>query len=88
MEIVCKISKAGDDVYTLNQKRVLRKYIATLAEGYSIETGNLCQFLAQDTVREFPELSPQMIFKGKINSITLGKMQTINFFFQNTVKLG
>ncbi len=65
VEIVCQISKAGDDQYTMNKSRVHRKYITNLAKAYGIETGNLCQFLAQDTVREFPELSPQMIFKSK-----------------------
>lgn len=70
---MCQVSKAGDDQYTMNKKKVHRKYITNLAKAYGIETGNLCQFLAQDTVREFPELSPQMIFKGKglsLNSVT------------------
>jgi hypothetical protein len=59
------MSKYGDCQYTLNNRKVGKKYIATMAESYGIETGNLCQFLAQDTVREFPSLSPQMIFRGK-----------------------
>ena len=46
--------------------RVDQKEIQTLAKTCHIQTNNLCQFLPQDVVREFPEMKPQQVFHNTL----------------------
>ena len=49
--------------------RVDQKEIQTLAKTCHIQTNNLCQFLPQDVVREFPEMKPQQVFHNTLKGI-------------------
>ena len=70
-EIKCRITKqmkrAAD--YWKNNKRVDIQEIIHLARNYKIQTDNLCQFLPQDVVREFPEMNPQTIFHNTLKAV-------------------
>ena len=58
--MVCrKIKREGNkSTFTLNGKPSSRSQILKLAQTFSIQVDNLCQFLPQDKVSEFAALSP------------------------------
>lgn len=68
-EIICNINRSGGLEYLKNGRRVDKKEIVRLAEQYKIQTSNLCQFLPQDVVREFPEMKPEQIFHNTLRAV-------------------
>ena len=65
--IDCSIRKTGgkDDYATffkIDGQDVSAAAVRTLATELQIQTDNMCQFLPQDVVRKFPEMTPQEIF--------------------------
>lgn len=58
--IICRtIKREGNkSSYTLNGKTVSRSHVLKLAQSFSIQIDNLCQFLPQDKVSEFAALTP------------------------------
>lgn len=62
-----KVSQKPD--FYKNGKRVDKLAIVQLAEQYQIQTSNLCQFLPQEVVREFPQMKPEMIFHNTLRAM-------------------
>ena len=60
-----------------NGKRVDSEEIVRLTASYQIQTSNLCQFLPQDVVKNFPAMTPQQIFKQTLRAI--GDMETLKY---------
>jgi chromosome segregation ATPase len=63
--VVCEISPHSDITYSKDGRHVSRKQINELAEKYNIVPSNLCQFLSQETVREFPEMDAKNVFRSE-----------------------
>ena len=61
-----------------NGMRVDQKEIQTLAKKCHIQTNNLCQFLPQDVVREFPEMKPQQVFHNTLKAVGNTEMLEIH----------
>jgi len=58
--IFTKITRAGNKRdYHVHGKKVPQKELETLLRHFSIQVGNLCQFLPQDRVVEFAALNPK-----------------------------
>lgn len=73
-DILCTINKAGISAYYLDGKRVDRSAITKLVEKLQIQTYNLCQFLPQDVVREFPEMKADKVFHNTLRAVGNIKM--------------
>lgn len=59
------IKREGNkSTFTINGKEVSRKQVLKLAESFSIQIDNLCQFLPQDKVAEFAALSPVELLRS------------------------
>ncbi len=67
--VLCKITKEGQASYFIDGRRVAREEVCRLAERHQIQTSNLCQFLPQDVVREFPEMTPDKVFHSTLRAI-------------------
>ena len=50
----------------INGKPVNKQALQELTQELQIQPGNLCQFLPQDVVREFPQMKPLQIFENTI----------------------
>ena len=46
--------------------RIDQKGIQSLIKECNIQTSNLCQFLPQDVVKEFPQMKPQQVFDSTL----------------------
>lgn len=59
-QVICRtIKREGSrSLYTLNGKQTSRSQVLKLAQSFSIQIDNLCQFLPQDKVSEFAALTP------------------------------
>lgn len=67
--VKCKITAEGAANYYIDGSPVHKNSVVELAKSLNIQTGNLCQFLSQDTVREFPQLNAKQIFLSELNFI-------------------
>lgn len=58
--VICRtIKREGNkSTFTVNGKEASRKQVLKIAQSFSIQIDNLCQFLPQDKVSEFAALSP------------------------------
>jgi chromosome segregation ATPase len=58
--VICRTIKGqgNKSTFTVNGKEASRKQVMKLAQKFSIQVDNLCQFLPQDKVSEFAALSP------------------------------
>ena len=75
-EVECQISHVCRyPEYYINGKRVDKDGMKKFAEHYQIQTSNLCQFLPQDVVRDFPQMKPGQIFHNTLNAV--GKLDMI-----------
>ena len=59
-------------------KSVDRKEISAFANNLQIQTENMCQFLPQDRVREFPEMKPDQIFQNSLKAVGDLQMLRLN----------
>ena len=57
---------ANEPKWFINNKAVSKDKLLRLTEKLQIQPGNLCQFLPQDVVREFPQMKPSEIFENTI----------------------
>jgi putative heme iron utilization protein len=55
--------------YFKDNRQVEQHVIVALAEKMQIQTSNLCQFLPQDVVREFPEMKAEKIFHNTLRAV-------------------
>ena len=77
-EIHCRISRESVISYKVDGKGKDRKDVAKLANSLQIQTDNMCQFLPQDRVREFPEMKPEQIFQNSLKAVGDLKMLELN----------
>jgi len=61
--------------YYINGKRKTDPQLKEWAKSCQIQTDNLCQFLPQDVVREFPMMKHQEIFKQTLHAV--GEMEML-----------
>ena len=61
--------------YYINGQRKSDPQLKQWAKSCQIQTDNLCQFLPQDVVREFPMMKHQEIFKQTLHAV--GKMEML-----------
>ncbi|TRY64209.1 hypothetical protein TCAL_00493 [Tigriopus californicus] len=55
-KVQCEIKRSGQIVFHLDEVLVTQAKVKNLVEKLSIQTNNLCQFLPQDVVRDFPDM--------------------------------
>ena len=77
-EIYCRISRENVVTYKVDGKYKDKKDVAKLANSLQIQTENMCQFLPQDRVREFPEMKPDQIFQNSLKAVGNLKMLELN----------
>ena len=53
----------------MTHSRQDKKHLKEWSEARQIQTENLCQFLPQDVVREFPMMKHQEIFKQTLHAV-------------------
>ena len=59
--VECEITGDGATYY-IDGKAVHKNSVVELAKSLNVQTSNLCQFLSQDTVRDFARMNPKQIF--------------------------
>ncbi len=62
--------------FWLDGSKVSKGRVRDMAREMQIQTDNLCQFLPQDVVREFPQMSPHKIFHNTVRAV--GDQQTLD----------
>lgn len=73
------ISKGkSEPSWYINGKAVNKQALHDLTQELQIQPGNLCQFLPQDVVREFPQMKPLQIFENTIKAV--GDLEILNKF--------
>ena len=68
------IFKDGQATYDIDGKDATREEVESFAQGQQIQTGNLCQFLPQDVVREFPEMTGGQVFENTVRAVGDGDL--------------
>ena len=67
IQVTCKIQKDNPNaIFHYNKKRVSRSELTRLISDLQIQPGNMCQFLPQDVVRDFPTMTNQQIFLNTV----------------------
>ena len=74
--VQCSIFNDGGTLFKVNGRKVSRKELTTLMEKLQIQPGNMCQFLPQDVVRDFPTMTNQDIFYNTVTAV--GNMSLID----------
>ena len=65
-------------LFKLNGKKVSKNELLKLTDDLQIQPGNMCQFLPQDVVRDFPTMNNQDIFYNTVKAV--GDMSLINTY--------
>ena len=61
--VSCLLDGGGNPpIWKIDGKECRKKDLTELTENLQIQPGNLCQFLPQDVVRDFPTMTNQQIF--------------------------
>jgi len=55
--------------WKVNGEKISKKDLKALTEELQIQPGNMCQFLPQDVVRDFPTMSSQQIFYNTVKAV-------------------
>ncbi len=78
IEVRCTIAKRGGGMasYWVDGKASSKKVVSSLARSLQIQTDNLCQFLPQDVVREFPQMTGSRVFHSTVRAV--GDQETLN----------
>lgn len=69
MVITCILDSKHPPEWKLQGKPCSKKELADTVEQFQIQPGNLCQFLPQDVVRDFPNMKNQEIFYSTVKAI-------------------
>ena len=70
LQVSCKIFKnQAEPIFKINQKKVSRSELIRKISDLQIQPGNMCQFLPQDVVRDFPTMNNQQIFYNTVKVI-------------------
>ena len=67
LQVSCKIFRNHPEpIFKINQKKVSRSELDQKMSDLQIQPGNMCQFLPQDVVRDFPTMNNQQIFYNTV----------------------
>jgi len=82
--LVKAIIKRGstEPSWQINGKNVSKEKLIKLTERLQIQPNNLCQFLPQDVVREFPQMKPPMIFENTVKAV--GDRQMLSTLYKGS----
>lgn len=70
LHVSCKIFKDNPrPTFHINQKLVSKSELVQLVSDLQIQPGNMCQFLPQDVVRDFPNMTNQQIFHNTVKVV-------------------
>ena len=68
-DIKAKISQTSKfPEFTIGGRRADQREVQAMAKKLQIQTDNMCQFLPQDVVREFPNMSPEAVFEHTLRA--------------------
>ena len=77
--VQCSIYNNGRGTsFKINGKKVGKAELNKLTENLQIQPGNMCQFLPQDVVRDFPTMTNQDIFYNTVKAV--GDMSLIDTY--------
>jgi len=62
-------SNGSAPYWKVNGDKISKKDLKVLTEKLQIQPGNMCQFLPQDVVRDFPTMSSQQIFYNTVKAV-------------------
>jgi len=62
-------SKGNPPIWKVNGETISKKGLVKLTEKLQIQPSNMCQFLPQDVVRDFPTMSSQQIFYNTVKAV-------------------
>ena len=65
-QVACNINIKGKVVWAINEERANKTQVEELVASLNIQTGNMCQFLPQDVVKNFPLMTPQERFLSTV----------------------
>ena len=68
----CTIPTRGRPGFTVNGNKCSKGEVAQLVAGLNIQTDNMCQFLPQDVVKNFPLMTPQERFVNTLKAVGQG----------------
>ena len=71
-KVTCVITNKGKVVWSLNGVRSQKSAVEALVAGLNIQTGNMCQFLPQDVVKNFPLMTPHDRFLSTVRAVGEG----------------
>ena len=71
-KVTCVISKKGKVIWSLNGARTQKSSVEALMAGLNIQTGNMCQFLPQDVVKNFPLMTAHDRFLSTVRAVGEG----------------
>ena len=76
-----EIRSNGAVSWSIDKSKASKKEVLELADSLQIQPGNLCQFLPQDVVRDFPTMDNQQIFCNTVRAVgdtaLLGTFETL-----------
>jgi len=70
----CTISNRGKVSWTINGEKVNKTRVEELVASLNIQTNNMCQFLPQDVVKNFPLMTPQERFLSTVKAVGEGQL--------------
>eukprot|EP00092_Neocalanus_flemingeri_P017230 GFUD01018633.1.p1 GENE.GFUD01018633.1~~GFUD01018633.1.p1 ORF type:complete len:1079 (-),score=372.19 GFUD01018633.1:403-3639(-) len=73
-EVGCSITIKGKVGWAINGERANKTQVEDLVNSLNIQTGNMCQFLPQDVVKNFPLMTPQERFLSTVKAVGEGKL--------------
>lgn len=77
--VQCSIFNNGrSPTFKVNGRKVNQKELIRLMEKLQIQPGNMCQFLPQDVVRDFPTMTNEDIFRNTVKAV--GDMSLIDSY--------
>ena len=73
-KVACVITNKGKVIWSLNGVRSQKSAVEALVAGLNIQTGNMCQFLPQDVVKNFPLMTPHDRFLSTVRAVGEGSL--------------
>ena len=67
--VQCTVSNSRGLSFKVDDKKVGKTELKELMEELQIQPGNMCQFLPQDVVRDFPTMDNQQIFSNTVKAV-------------------
>lgn len=73
-QVACNINIKGKVVWAINEEKANKTQVEELVASLNIQTGNMCQFLPQDVVKNFPLMTPQERFLSTVKAVGEGRL--------------